>query len=88
MPLDALTDDETLDPYSQRIAAAVDRVGPAVVHVAVSSAARRRRVPAELAARELAAYDRYDVEVRPAEAADVVVRADDPRRPAVIVRPG
>jgi hypothetical protein len=56
------------------------------VHIALSSAARTRRVPAEDAARELPAYDRYDAEVRPADRADVVVRADDPRRPAVIDR--
>jgi hypothetical protein len=54
------------------------------VHVALSPAARRRRVPPADAARELPAWDRYDVEVRPVEAADIVVRADDPRHPAVV----
>jgi hypothetical protein len=56
------------------------------LHVALSPAARTRRVPTDDAARELPAYDRYDAEVRPAEWADIVVRADDPRRPAVIDR--
>lgn len=55
-----------------------------VVHVQVSPAARRRRVPPGDAARELPAFDRYDEQVRPAEVADIVVRADDPQRPAVI----
>ena len=58
------------------------------VHLALSAAARSRRVPADDAQRELPAYDRYDAEVRPAERADIVVRADDPRRPAVIDRSG
>jgi len=58
------------------------------VHIALSAAARSRRVPAEDAGRELPSYDRYDAEVRPAERADIVVRADDPRRPAVIDRSG
>jgi hypothetical protein len=56
------------------------------VHVALSAAARARRVPSDDAARELPAYDRYDAQVRPAERAHVVVRADDPRRPAVVDR--
>ena len=56
------------------------------VHLALSSRARARRVPPADAPRELPAYDRYDAEARPAERADIVVRADDPRRPAVIDR--
>jgi hypothetical protein len=58
------------------------------VHVALSPAARRRRVPAEHAARELPAWDRYDAEAQPGEWADLVVRADDPSRPALIDRAG
>ena len=58
------------------------------VHVELSAAARSRRVPADDAVRELPAYNRYDDEARPAEHADIVVRADDPRRPAVIDRSG
>lgn len=56
------------------------------IHLALSPAARRRRVPAESAARELPAWDRYDADVAPGDVADVVVRCDDPRRPAVIDR--
>lgn len=52
------------------------------VHLAASPAARRRHTPAELAW-TLAAFQRYDEQTGPAEAADVVVRVDDPRRPAV-----
>ena len=56
------------------------------VHVHLSAAARARRVPVVDAARELPAYDRYDAEAGPGEHADIVVRADDPQRPAVIDR--
>lgn len=56
------------------------------VHLAVSRAARARRTPAA-EAWTLPAFDRYDAEVAPAEFADVAVRADDPRHPAVSVRP-
>lgn len=56
------------------------------VHLALSPAARRRRVPAGAEARELPAWDRYDREVRPAAIADVVVRCDDPHHPAVVDR--
>ena len=52
------------------------------VHLAVSSPARRRRTDASWAW-TLSAFDRYDAEVRPAELADVVIRLDDPRHPAV-----
>ena len=57
-----------------------------VVHVALSRAARRRRAPEDEQARALPAFDRYDAEVRPLDFADIVVRADDPRHPAVIER--
>jgi hypothetical protein len=56
------------------------------VHIALSPAARSRRVAPEDAARMLPAFDRYDAQARPADTADFVVRADDPRRPAVIDR--
>jgi hypothetical protein len=58
----------------------------ASVHLAMSAAARRRRMPAD-EAWTLPAYDRYDAEVAPAHLADVVVRLDDPARPAVIGLP-
>jgi hypothetical protein len=52
------------------------------IHLAVSSAARARRT-APPQAWTLPAFDRYDAEVRPLERADVVVRLDDPNRPAI-----
>lgn len=49
------------------------------VHVAVSTAALRRRgVPAW----QLEAFTSYDDELAPGDLADVLVRAEDPRRPA------
>jgi hypothetical protein len=56
------------------------------VHMALTPAARRRRVPIEDAARELPAWDRYDADIGPASCADLVVRADDPARPALVDR--
>jgi hypothetical protein len=53
-----------------------------VVHLAVSSTARRRRTTPE-ESWTLEAFDRYDAEVRPMDLADVVIRLDDPRHPAV-----
>jgi hypothetical protein len=52
------------------------------VHLAMSPAARKRRTP-EAEAWTLPAFDEYDIRVRPVEIADVVVRYDDPRHPAV-----
>jgi hypothetical protein len=54
------------------------------VHLAVSPAARARRTPAD-EAWTLPAFDRYDRETDPVGLADVVVRYDDPRHPAVRV---
>jgi hypothetical protein len=54
-----------------------------VVHVALSPAALLRRgVPAW----QLPAFTSYDELVRPGEQCDVLVRAEDPLRPAVLVR--
>lgn len=54
-----------------------------VVHVALSpSALRRRGVPDW----QLPAFAAYEEQVRPGEACDVLVRAEDPLRPAVLVR--
>ncbi len=50
------------------------------VHVALSPAALLRR---EVPAWQLPAFATYDAEVRPGELADVLVRAEDPKRPAV-----
>ena len=49
------------------------------VHVALSPAALRRRGVPEW---QLAAFASYDEQVRPGELCDVLVRAEDPRRPA------
>ncbi|MFE7132030.1 uridine kinase [Streptomyces sp. NPDC057638] len=51
------------------------------VHLRLSSGALRRRVDRS-EHWTLPAFERYEREVRPVEAADVVVRADDPRHPA------
>ena len=53
------------------------------VHVALSSAALRRRQVPEW---QLPAFAAYDREVRPGDGCDVLVRAEDPSRPAVAVR--
>lgn len=58
-----------------------------VVHLAMSPAARARHTP-QAEAWTLPAFDRYDAEVGPAELADVVVRLEDPRRPAIAGLPG
>jgi len=56
------------------------------VHLEVSPAALARRTPpAQLWT--LPAFARYAAEVAPATFADVVVRLDDPRRPALVVEP-
>ena len=53
------------------------------VHLALSPAALRRRGVPDWQVEAFAAYDR---EVRPGDVCDVLVRAEDPRRPAVLVR--
>jgi hypothetical protein len=55
------------------------------IHLELSPAALARRTPPELAW-ALPAYARYREEVDPAAWADVVVRADDSRRPALVER--
>ncbi|MEU4623820.1 uridine kinase [Actinoplanes sp. NPDC023801] len=54
------------------------------VHLELSAAALARRTPPDLAW-TLPAYHRYTAEVAPETFADVVVRVDDPRRPALVV---
>jgi len=63
----------------------LDRGLPAEVrvHVALSPAALRRRGVPDWQLPVFAAYDR---EVRPGEVCDVLVRSEDPQRPAVLVR--
>jgi hypothetical protein len=53
------------------------------VHLAQSPAARARRTPGELRW-TLPAFERYAEEVMPEYLADVVVRVDDPRHPAMV----
>jgi hypothetical protein len=53
------------------------------VHLALSPGALRRRGVPEW---QLPAFASYDGDVRPGEVCDVLVRAEDPRRPAVLVR--
>lgn len=52
------------------------------VHLAVSQNALRRRLPEE-EQWALPAFARYEEEVQPGLTADVLVRADDPKHPAV-----
>jgi hypothetical protein len=54
------------------------------VHLEMSAAALARRTPVE-ERWTLPAYARYAEEVDPASFADVVVRVDDPRRPAMVL---
>jgi hypothetical protein len=55
------------------------------VHLWLSPAALARRTPPD-AAWSLPAYARYESETDPLHAADVVVRVDDPRHPALVTR--
>lgn len=52
------------------------------IHIRLSQAALLRRT-SDAERWTLPAFDRYETEVRPADVADVLVRADDPRHPAV-----
>ena len=53
------------------------------VHLWLSAGALRRRT-AESRRWTLPAYERYEAEVSPGDLADVVVKLDDPARPAVV----
>ena len=55
------------------------------VHLHLSAAALQRRTPEEQRW-TLPAFARYGEEVGPPAFADVVVRLDDPRRPALVLR--
>ncbi len=55
-----------------------------VVHLQTSAAAVGRRLPPADRPRVLGAWARYLEEADPAARADVLVRAEDPRRPAVV----
>ncbi|GAA3134798.1 uridine kinase [Planomonospora alba] len=54
------------------------------VHLRLSPGALARRTEPEMGW-TLPAYERYELEAEPAETADVVVRMNDPRHPAVVV---
>ena len=54
------------------------------VHLSLGSAALRRRTPAD-EQWTLPAFAAYAEHVRPEELADLVVRVDDPKRPALLV---
>jgi hypothetical protein len=56
------------------------------IHLALSPGARARRTPADQAW-TLPALDRYDELAAPLQYADVVVRLDDPRHPAISLVP-
>jgi hypothetical protein len=92
---DARADRATREPYSELAPTAVVLVsGPlllggglpfdASVHLEMSAAALARRTPPE-DRWTLPAYARYEGEVDPASFADVVVRLNDPRRPALVL---
>lgn len=53
------------------------------VHLALSTAALRRRGVPDW---QLPAFGAYDDQVRPGQVCEVLVRAEDPLRPAVLVR--
>lgn len=53
------------------------------VHLSMSVAALARRTPAD-DAWTLPAYERYAAEIGPVQRADLVVRVDDPLRPALV----
>jgi hypothetical protein len=92
---DAAADRATREPYSPLAPGTVVLVsGPLLlgaglpfdvtVHLEVSAAALDRRTDPELRW-TLPAYARYGDEVDPASFADVVVRLDDPRHPALVL---
>ncbi|UGQ13642.1 uridine kinase [Yinghuangia sp. ASG 101] len=54
------------------------------VHLSLSEGALRRRTPDD-ARWTLPAYERYRAECFPEDSADLVVRWDDPRRPALVL---
>ncbi|MBW6435544.1 uridine kinase [Actinoplanes hulinensis] len=92
---DATADRAARQPYRRLPATAIVLVsGPLLlgsglpfdysVHLELSRAALSRRTPPE-AAWTLPAYHRYTAEVAPETIADVVVRLDDPKRPALVV---
>ncbi|MFD7904717.1 uridine kinase [Kitasatospora sp. NPDC059747] len=93
---DPVTDRATRAPYSQLPPGGVLLLDGALllgrwlpleltVHLALTPAALARRTP-EDERWTLPAFARYEAETVPSEAADVVVRVDDPRHPALVER--
>jgi hypothetical protein len=92
---DATADRAAREPYTSLPPAAVLLVSGALllgaglpfdvmVHLELSAAALERRTGEDLRW-TLPAFARYRAEVDPASFADVVVRTDDPRRPALVL---
>jgi hypothetical protein len=94
---DPITDRATREPYTALPETAVVLVSGTLllgagldfdvtVHLSLSAAALHRRTEEDLRW-TLPAYTRYGDEVDPASFADVVVRVDDPRHPALVLDP-
>ena len=58
----------------------------AVVHLSTSDAAIRRRTPEQDVARVLGGWHRYLAESHPVDRASAVLRCEDPRHPAELLR--
>ncbi|MFF2749267.1 uridine kinase [Kitasatospora sp. NPDC058048] len=94
---DPVTDRSTRAPYTELPPGGVLLLDSALllgrwlplelsVHLALGPAALARRTPADQQW-TLPAFARYEAQTVPAEAADVTVRVDDPRHPALVERP-
>ncbi|MER7756057.1 uridine kinase [Kitasatospora sp. NPDC097643] len=94
---DPVTDRSTRAPYTELPSGGVLLLDGALllgrwlpleltVHLALSPAALARRTPADQQW-TLPAFARYEAETGPTEAADVIVRMDDPRHPALVDGP-
>ncbi|AUY48161.1 uridine kinase [Streptomyces sp. CB01881] len=94
---DPLTDRSTRAPYTELPPGGVLLLDGALllgrwlpleltVHLALSPAALARRTPPG-EQWTLPAFARYEAETVPADLADLIVRADDPRRPALVESP-
>ncbi|MBP0451525.1 uridine kinase [Kitasatospora sp. RG8] len=94
---DPVTDRSTRAPYTELAPGGVLLLDGALllgrwlpleltVHLALSPAALARRTPPG-EQWTLPAFARYEAETVPADLADVIVRVDDPRHPALVERP-
>jgi hypothetical protein len=93
---DPVTNRATRAPARQAVAGAIVSVSgelllgrglpfDVTIHLAMSAAGRARRTERDQQW-TLPAFDRYDTDVRPADVADIVIRMDDPRHPAIRTR--